>query len=95
MCDNQGDRTKMVRQATARLNLVLPRDLANELCELVPTRQRSRFIADVLSRELRRLRLLDALECSYGAWADEDHPELATDDDIDRWIAEMRGRPIT
>lgn len=80
----------MVRQATARLNLVLPRDLADELCELVPARRRSQFVTEVLTRELRRKRLLQALEESAGAWSDEDHPELATAEDIDRWIAEGR-----
>ncbi len=73
-----------------RLNLYLPKSLVDELRMLIPARGRTKFITKVLERELRRRRLLKALEQSYGAWKDEDHPELATPEDIDRWIEESR-----
>jgi len=31
-----------------------------------------------------------ALEEAAGCWGDDDHPELRTDEDIDRWLAELR-----
>ena len=73
-----------------RLNLYLPKSLVDDLRAYIPERERTQFIVDVLGKELRRRRLLNALEKAYGAWKLEDHPELATGEDIDRWIAEQR-----
>ena len=58
--------------------------------EIIPARERTQFVVDVLERELYRLRVREALRVSAGAWRDEDHPELATGEDIDRWIEEGR-----
>jgi hypothetical protein len=73
-----------------RLNLYLPKELVEELRQCVPARARTQFVINAISLELRRVRLRNALKASYGAWKDEDHPELATPEDIDRWIAEGR-----
>jgi hypothetical protein len=73
-----------------RLNLYLTKPLADELRRVIPARERTRFVEEVLARELRRRKLKEALKKSYGAWRDEDHPELATGEDIDRWIEEGR-----
>ena len=73
-----------------RLNLYLPKPLVDDLRACIPERERTQFIVDVLERELYQRKLRDALDKSYGAWSDEDHPELATGEDIDRWIEEGR-----
>jgi uncharacterized membrane-anchored protein YjiN (DUF445 family) len=73
-----------------RLNLYLTKSVAEELRRVIPPRERTRFVEEALAKALRRQKLLDALEKSYGAWKDEDHPELATGEDIDRWIDEGR-----
>jgi hypothetical protein len=73
-----------------RLNLYLTKPLADELRRVIPARERTRFVEEVLARELRRRKLKEAIKNSYGAWKDEDHPELATPEDIDRWIEEGR-----
>lgn len=73
-----------------RMNLLLPRELATDLYALVPPRQRGRVIAEALARELRRRRLLAAIEKSAGAWGDAAHPEMKTASQIDRWIATSR-----
>ena len=73
-----------------RLNIYLPKSLVDELRAQIPARERTKFIRDVLNRELRRIKLRAALKASAGAWKDEDHPELATGEDIDRWIEEQR-----
>ena len=73
-----------------RLNVYLPRDVAEDLRRLVPARERARFVSRVLRAELSRLKLLAAIDASAGAWRDEDHPDLATPADIDRWIQEGR-----
>lgn len=75
---------------TERLNIYLPRDVARDLRQYVPARQRARFVAQAVARELGQLKLLAGIDASAGAWRDEDHPELATPADIDRWIEERR-----
>jgi hypothetical protein len=82
----------MTRAQKKRLNLLLPNELAQELEALVPPRQRGRVVSEVLARELRRLRVLSAIEQSAGAWSGEAHPELTTGKQIDRWIASERRR---
>lgn len=54
----------------------MPEDLLQELRSTVPKREQSRVVAEALRRELKRLRLAKAIETSFGAWRDEDHPEL-------------------
>lgn len=73
-----------------RLNLYLPRSLVDDLRARIPKRERTQFIVDALERELIRARQKAALDRSAGAWSDAAHPELATGDDIDRWIEEGR-----
>lgn len=73
-----------------RLNLYLPKDVVEDLRRHVPARERTRFVSQVLARELCRLKLRAAIDASARAWRDEDHPELATPADIDRWIEEGR-----
>jgi len=73
-----------------RLNLYLPKPLVEKLRESIPARERTQFIADLLERELYRLRVREAWRLSAGAWCDEDYPELTTGEDIDRWIEEGR-----
>lgn len=64
--------------ATAKqANFVIPEDILDDLRKHVARRQQSRFVAEALRKELRRLRLKTALEESFGAWKDKDHPELA------------------
>jgi hypothetical protein len=73
-----------------RLNLYLTKPLADELRRLIPPRERTRFVEEVLKRELRRRKLREAIESAYGAWTDENHPDMMTGEDIDRWIEEQR-----
>jgi len=73
-----------------RLNLYLTKPLADELRRVIPARERTRFVEEVLARELRRRKLKAALKASAGAWKDDDHPELATFEDVNRWIEEGR-----
>ena len=40
------------------------------------TRQRSGFLTRATERELMRLRQMNAIEATAGAWKDKDHPEL-------------------
>ena len=63
--------------ATAKqANFIIPEDILDDLRKNVARRQQSRFVAEALKKELKRLRLETAMEECFGAWKDEDHPEL-------------------
>lgn len=79
-----------VSDEPVRINVLFPADVADDLRDLVPPRQRSRFIVEAVGGELRRLRQQRALEETAGAWRAGDHPDLADGPAIDRWIAEGR-----
>ncbi|MBN1451226.1 MAG: hypothetical protein JW963_09445 [Anaerolineales bacterium] len=73
-----------------RMNLYITKSVMDELRRAIPARERTKFVEEVLARELRRRKLREAIEKSYGAWKDEDHPDMLTPEDIDRWIEEQR-----
>lgn len=76
--------TVLARQA----NFMIPEDLLNDLKQLVGQRQQSRFVAEALRKELQRERMKNALKSSFGAWKNEDHPELQ--DGVDHYVRNQR-----
>jgi hypothetical protein len=62
--------------ATRQANFLLPEDLLEDLKKFVSSRQQSKFVAEALRKELKRLRLQKAFETSFGGWEEEEHPEL-------------------
>ncbi len=79
-----------MRAVKERMNLYITKSVMDNLREIIPARERTRFVEEILARELRRRRLRNVLKKSYGAWKDEDHPDMMTVEDIDRWIEEGR-----
>lgn len=73
-----------------RMNLYITKSVMDDLRRAVPARERTRFVEEILARELRRRKLREAIDKSYGAWKDEDHPDMMTFEDIERWIEEGR-----
>jgi hypothetical protein len=73
---------------TKRTHVVLPADLVSQIDTLAGKRKRSRFLADLASREVKRLHLLKALKRAAGSWKDEDHPELKNG--AAAWIEQLR-----
>ncbi len=69
-------------------NFVIPEDILDDLKKHVARRQQSRFVAEALRKELKRLRLETALEETFGAWKDKDHPELK--DGADKFVRKTR-----
>lgn len=63
--------------ATKQANFLLPEDLLEELKRTVSPRRQSRFVTEALRKELTRLRLANAIDESFGAWKEKDHPDLA------------------
>ena len=80
----------MPRAVKERMNLYITKSVADELRRLVPARERTKFVEEILSRELRRARLKEVLARTAGAWKDEDHPDLMTFEDVNRWLDEIR-----
>ncbi len=73
-----------------RLTVIFPADLAKELRELVPERERSKLIVEATRDKLLHLKQKKALELTAGAWTDEAHPEFVRPGDVTNWIRELR-----
>lgn len=81
-----------MRAVKERMNLYITKSIMDDFRHVIPARERTRFVEEILARELRRRKLREALKKSYGAWKDENHPELATFEDVNRWVEEGRKR---
>ena len=79
-----------MRAVKERMNLYITKSVADELRRLIPARERTQFVEEVLARELRRARQREVLAKNAGAWKDEDHPDLMTFEDVNRWLDEIR-----
>ena len=53
-------------------------------------RSRSRFIFQAIEERLAIEEQLTVLDETAGAWTDENHPDMKTDEDIDRWLTTLR-----
>ena len=73
-----------------RTNLLLPADLVRELDEVAGPRNRSRFVADAVRYKLRREKLRQAWEASFGILSPKDHPHWATSEKVVEWVRMMR-----
>ena len=82
----------MGTDTTTRINVTFPDSLLEELKRYVPSRKRSKFIVEATERELKQLRLRKVLEDlrHKPAWSDEDHPDLMTAEDVDRYVRRLR-----
>jgi post-segregation antitoxin (ccd killing protein) len=69
-------------------NFLLSEELIEELRRSVEKREQSRFVETALQKELKRLKLERALDESFGAWKDKDHPELSAG--IDTFVRKLR-----
>ncbi len=68
----------MVRAQTKakQANFSLPGDLLEDLRRQVPKGEQSKVVARAIRNELMRLRFRRALDNAFGAWNEEEHPEL-------------------
>ncbi len=74
-----------------KITISLPQELIERLRQHVPAENRDAFIAHAVEEQLALDEQLNVLEETAGAWKDDDHPELATGEDIDRWLQQLRG----
>lgn len=75
---------------TQKMTVVFPKSLLQRLREHVPPRERSAFIVAAVEERLALEEQSAAIEEAAGCWRDEDHPELQTDEDIERWLLQLR-----
>ena len=73
-----------------KITVTLPQAVLARLRAHVPARQRSRFILEAIEERLQLEEQSAALDETAGAWSDENHPEMRTDEDIDRWLSDLR-----
>lgn len=75
---------------TRRINATFPVTLLNDLNRYVPTRKRNQVIVTATEAYVQKPKLLAVLKETAGAWDDASHPEMATPEDIDRWLRQIR-----
>ena len=73
-----------------KITVTLPTAMLARLDERIPARSRSRFIIEAIEDRLAIEEQLAALDETAGAWLDKNHPDMKTDADIDRWLANLR-----
>jgi predicted transcriptional regulator len=71
-----------------RTNLLLPKELVEEVDHFAGDRGRSRYVAQALRAQVRRDRLREVVEQTAGAWAD--NPLWKTSEDVVDWVRALR-----
>jgi hypothetical protein len=59
-----------------RTHVFLPEGLISDIDQLFGKGKRSAFLTEIVEREVRKAKLLRALDEAAGCWKPEDHPEL-------------------
>jgi metal-responsive CopG/Arc/MetJ family transcriptional regulator len=73
-----------------RTNLLLPKELVDEVDRFAGPRGRSRYVAEALEARLRRDRLRHAVARTAGSWPVGDYPEFATSEMVVEWVRARR-----
>jgi len=77
---------------TEKLSISVPKEVAKMLREYVPSGKVSSYVAEILEYALQMEKQRRGLEAGLGAWKDENHPDLKTPEDTQRWLRELRSR---
>ena len=73
-----------------RTNLLLPKELVDEVDTFAGVRGRSRYVAEALRAKLKRDRLQDAIARTAGVWSADAYPEFATSEKVVEWVRSRR-----
>ncbi len=76
-----------------RTNLLLPKELVDEVDKFAGERGRSRYVAEALRTKLKRDRLKDAIERTAGVLDAQDYPEWSTSEKVVEWVRARRAEP--
>ena len=74
----------------SKTHLVFPTELLQTIDQLVGKRKRSKFVVEAAKEKIARERFLKALNEAAGAWTDENHPDLNTNEDIRIYLDRVR-----
>ena len=73
-----------------RTNLLLPKDLVDEVDRFAGPRGRSRYVAEALRAKLKRDRLKEMIDMTAGVLSAEDYPEWSTPEKVVDWVRARR-----
>ena len=73
-----------------RTNLLLPKELVDEVDHFAGARGRSRYVAEALRARLKRDRLKEVIEQTAGVLRPEDYPEWSTSEKVVEWVRARR-----
>jgi metal-responsive CopG/Arc/MetJ family transcriptional regulator len=73
-----------------RTNLLLPKELVEEVDYFAGTRGRSRYVAEALRARLKRDRFKEVIERTAGVLKAEDYPEWSTSEKVVDWVRARR-----
>lgn len=74
----------------SKAHLVIPTEILEEVDKIAGKKKRSLFIAEATREKLEKERFLKTLEETHGVWTDQNHPELRTNKDMERYVREKR-----
>ncbi len=78
------------RGKTEKVSVTLPRELVAEVRSVVSQGEVSSFVAEALEHYLAYHKQKLALEKGFGAWKDEDHPDLNSPQDSMLYVHNVR-----
>ncbi len=78
------------RGKTEKISVTLPRELTGEIRSIVSRGQVSSFFTDALEHYLAYHKQKTALEKGFGAWKNENHPDLNTPEESTAYIRSIR-----
>lgn len=81
---------RILMRMTVRTNLLLPKELVEEMDRYAGPRGRSRYVAEALAERLRRDHLGRAIAESAGILSAEDYPHWATSEKVVEWVRAQR-----
>ena len=73
-----------------RTNLLLPKELVEEVDHFAGERGRSRYVAEALRARLKHDRLKEAIERTAGVLKSADYPEWSTSEKVVEWVRARR-----
>lgn len=75
---------------TVRTNLLLPKELVDEIDRHAGPRGRSRYVAEALAERLRRDRLREMVPRTAGTLRRDDYPHWRSPEEVVSWVRERR-----
>ena len=73
-----------------RTNLLLPKELVEEVDRFAGPRGRSRYVTEALGERLRRDRLREAIESTAGALRGANYPHWESSEAVVEWVRQLR-----